>query len=208
MPKPSQIYRTYESRYYYLLDEGYSEDEAEDLANDEEAFDIEISEYDDTYNTTDSDYSDYNFNYFDNDFEYRLNKVINDIDYLLSSGSKDLNFEKKLNKYLNYGYDADKATKLASINENFTDDNLRPIFQELNKLLEEASKLKITNPKRSEIINKISQKIEQLETYIGKKEKQPKHHSHKNINGENTFILQLCFWVPFIIWVIVLLVFD
>ena len=30
----------------------------------------------------------------------------------------------------------------------------------------------------------------------------------KNINGENTFILQLCFWVPMIIWIIVLFVFD
>ena len=37
---------------------------------------------------------------------------------------------------------------------------------------------------------------------------QRERKNHTNINGENTLILQLCFWIPMIIWIIVLFVFD
>lgn len=174
MPKPSQIYTTYETRYSYLLDEGYSEDEAEDLANDEEAFDLEIMEYDDSY----TPHSSYSFVYekeINNNFINKVEQTLKEIDDLLNPNeTSNENFEKRLNYYLNKGYKSKEASKLARLKPNFEED-LKAIIEKIQQIVTETSKQKNLNDlQRIKIINELTEKINKLTEISNLLENNPK----------------------------------
>ena len=211
MPKPSQIYTTYEARYYYLLDEGYSEDEAEDLAIDEEAFDLEIMEYDDTYNIN---HLNYDFISSSDEFKDRINRILKDLNYLISSNNvNDLYFENRLNYYLNKNYNAEQATKLAILEPKLSEYNIQDIIQKASELVKDITKnRKISKEQRLKIINELSQKLEQLKELLELFGEASKIKSHKEKNfqqsdeKENLFIFFLMCFI--IVLLIVSVIFD
>ena len=93
-------------------------------------------------------------------------------------------YESRLQSLLDDGYDFMEASELASDEELFNQE----VFGEFGDLRNINSSIKINNKKMAD--------------------DQRERKNYKNVNGENTFILQLCFWIPMIIWIIVLFVFD
>ena len=89
-------------------------------------------------------------------------------------------YESRLQVLLDDGYDWSEATEIAGDEDLFNQE----IFGELKNI---NSSIKINKKMADD---------------------QRERKNHTNVNGENTFILQLCFWIPLIIWIIVLLVFD
>ena len=89
-------------------------------------------------------------------------------------------YESRLQNLLDDGYDFMEASDIASDEDLFNQE----VFGELENI---NSSIKINKKMADD---------------------QRENKKYKNANGENTFILQLCFWIPMIIWIIVLFVFD